>query len=781
MDSEWEIISLLNRDTNVHRYHNAVSQVRSDSSAVFGRIGYVLNLDWDNFSEDAYNSMIRFLRPDTVSRSISIDSRFLYDERIMDVITNAPGLREIRIVDPGFVINEDLVNRFNENVTLIGDNATEDVVRSGRVIPQYGVFKKETNYVRNELTSAYFVDHDLTDDELSYLVNTINNDNESNRQLSFRVYNPTMYESFLRRLRDNGLDSNVEITLLGNPLYDTSACFNNINGIVNNNINVIYDTCDQMVERYTREPFSVSNVFRSELEGGGKSNIASYNQLLNILETQERHIKNMGYSPLEAQIYAYRFLQSNYAYDPDIDRTDSIDYLTNRQLDMVAGSQTLVCEGYATLYSALMRRCGYPVFRYSTDRHVRNIARIKDPKYGVDSIGVFDPTFDGSHIVDGQFEESRAFTYFMLSPRDLLRSNEPEFMTIPSSLVLARESLDVWPLSRDFYEYMFDDLYNPLGYAITALDRMGIDVSSGSQTLEGINDFLDGLNRTTIFDEIDSAAFENAYVEVLKKENPQITQDEINAHLTLANLSRTLRYSEFSNTPNLLLNFQITDSGEILPCELNEDVAGVQLRTLPVDCRVHDGSRNISDFELSEEEIERRRALASSSENTSQRINNLNNNNDQHSEQNNSDRRENENLNDEITVNENNTNQDILVDISGGISATSIGDSVDTISMNDLRVVIDSAMDSINVDYENGEFIPGTCIRKPRVRGDYETDDQYVDYLENYYSRYFPETSRVNREVDRSNNINSDGTYSLVREQVVQDLPIYSRQESRYR
>ena len=35
-------------------------------------------------------------------------------------------------------------------------------------------------------------------------------------------------------------------------------------------------------------------------------------------------------------------------------------------------------------------------------------------------------------------------------------------------------------------------------------------------------------------------------------------------------------------------------------------------------------------------------------------------------------------------------------------------------------------------------YIPGTNILKPRDRNFYETDDEYVKYLEQYYEKYFP-------------------------------------------
>ena len=148
----------------------------------------------------------------------------------------------------------------------------------------------------------------------------------------------------------------------------------------------------------------------------------------------------MEYSPLEATVYIYRYLQQNYAYDPDYETTDAINTLRNRQLDLFAGKTTLVCAGYATLFSALMRRCDIPLFRYSTEAHCRNIGRIKDKKYDVDNICVFDATFDGSRIDEnGKFQESNSFKYFMLSPEET--ANYDPFITIPTSLAIDYEAL----------------------------------------------------------------------------------------------------------------------------------------------------------------------------------------------------------------------------------------------------------------------------------------------------------------------------------------------------
>lgn len=43
---------------------------------------------------------------------------------------------------------------------------------------------------------------------------------------------------------------------------------------------------------------------------------------------------------------------------------------------------------------------------------------------------------------------------------------------------------------------------------------------------------------------------------------------------------------------------------------------------------------------------------------------------------------------------------------------------------------------------EEQELIPGTNIPRPRYREPYETDESYVEYLREYYSKYFPEVDK---------------------------------------
>ena len=713
-----EIISLIYDDSGRRGLSVACSENRHDRNRgnTHGHIGYYLN---GRFMEnpEVREEFLQYLRGCPLSRSLSIDARFLDDQEILDAIRNSHNVREIRIINDGFVLTSDVLNRFADDVVIVCDEVSDDITleQRNRVYVQHGLYKKETNFIEDDLVSGYFITHELSDRELDYLVDTVNRDNSADYcQISFRIYDPTQYRDLVTRLHDRGLRDDVRINFLGNPLYDRSETLVGLNEISNNPISITYDTCSDMVTFYTEEPYTVSNMHHSELEGGGKSSFDSYFRMLNVLETQERHIAEQGYSPLEAAIYVYRFLQQNYAYDPNHQTTDSINTLTNRQLDIVAGNSTMVCEGYATYYSALMRRCGIPMFRYSTDIHVRNIARIVDEKYGVDTIGVCDPTVDGSRIIDGVFNESNRFTYFMFSPREAVYFDP--YITIPTSLVLNYEACGepyLSFLSRDEYENDLSLRYTPDGYAMTMLERMGIRLPE-PLTYENYRELVADLNRTSLFTNMDPDAFSQAYEHVLRTENPNMSDFDVSLTVRDGILSMIDRLDQIEGlVPTINLN------------GLYENAYDIPAILYPME-----NTLSISDFN----------SMPASENVTGQDVDF-----DQS----------------DLTAQQDNVEQN---------TGNTLDNNNQSISEEDVNGVIDENMSQIEVNSD--EFIPGTNIRKPRCRGDYETDEEYVEYLRDYYGRYFPESVEENRE--------NDTTYRLRQDQIIQDLPIYSTQPSRY-
>lgn len=713
-DNTIEIISLLYDDGENRGFSSCCSEVRHDRNRgdAHGRIGYYLNgiyLDNENFHDE----FMGYLTNVPIARSISVDSRFLSNPDVVAVLANAPDLREIRITDDGYTITEEVLNMFSDRVSFSCDEISADVslMNRSRVCAQHGLFKKETNYIEDDLVSGYFITRELSDDELDTLVDIINNDDSADySQISFRVYNPVLYKDLVTKLRDRGLREDVRLNFLGNPLYDRSEAYDGLNDISNNPISITYDTCSDMVAFYTEEPFSVSNSHHSELEGGGTTSFDSFYGMLSLLEEQETHIREHNYSPLEAAIYAYRFLQQNYAYDPDSNTTDAINALTNRQLDIVAGSPTMVCEGYATLYSALLRRCGIPMFRYGTDRHVRNIGRIVDPKYGVDQIGVFDPTWDGSHIlVDGSFDENNRFEFFMFSPREAVLYDP--YVTIPSTLVIDYEATGnpyLSMVSRDPFEHDLSLQYSADGYAATMLDRMGIQLPEPF-TFEDYRGLISDLNNTNLFGYIDSNAFANAYSNVLRSENVNMSSHEVQSHVWVALTSMRDRLSEsLGMMPLVTLDYDPEN---------------------PIDAVLYPASNtlDIANFNKPVETVQNDIGEA----------------------------------NDEVVIGQVHTEEPQIL-----YGPRPVDEEV-IVSDDDVNDAMDEAMDDISLD----EFIPGTRIRKPRYRDPYETDEEYVAYLAEYYGRYFPQAQQETRE---------NTTYHLTKDEIIQDLPIHSQEPSRY-
>ena len=759
-DNTIEIISLMYGDVQTRGFSRSCSEVRHDRnrSDAHGRLGWYLNGEFLD-SPETHDVFLNLLRGNVLSRSISIDSRFLNNSEVVSILASSPDLREVRITDEGYTLTNDVLNLFPSNISIVCDEVSDDVssIDRSRVYTQHGLFKKETNYIEDDLVSGYFVTRELSDEEIERLVDIVNNDITGDYvQISFRVYNPAIYKDLVTKLRDRGLREDVRLNFLGYPLADAVEAFEGLNEISNNPISISYDTCSDMVGFYTTEPYSVSNNYHSELEGGGTTSFDSYFEMVRVLDEQERHIREHNYSPLEAAIYAYRFMQQNYAYDPNNDVTDAINVLTNRQLDLVATSNTMVCEGYATLYSALLRRCGIPMFRYATERHVRNIGRIADPKYGIDRIAVFDPTWDHSNLLaDGTFVENNRFQYFMLSPREAVHYDP--YVTIPTSLVLNYEACgsgDLSFYSKDPYEQDLSIGYSADGYAITMLDRMGIQIPDVF-TQESYRGLVENLNNTPIFNYIDTNAFVEAYQNVLRSEHPE-----------LSNFDRDIYVLNAINSMRDRLN----DCAGLIPMvTINYDPTGLDPYDIPAVLYPANNTLSIEDFNkreetnevVTEEAVVRPQVLYGP-------------------------RPSDDVVEEEVVTEETVVRPQVLygprpsddvVEEEVVTEETVVRPQVlygprpsdDIISSDEVNEVIDDTMD--NLDVESDEFIPGTRIRKPRWRGPYETDEEYVAYLAEYYGRYFPQAQQATRE---------STVYSLTRDQIIQDLPIHSKEPSRF-
>jgi len=398
-------------------------------------------------------------------------------------------------------------------------------------------------------------------DETKKLVNSINSQNFNifKTKLNIRFHNPDEYILFLTKLRLCGLNKNVKVSLLGYPLKDKSEYYTCLENSIENPIEIIYDTCNDMISEYSKEPFHANSLYQSELEGGGKTDLKNYIEILNFLNKVEKYVKEKKYSPLEAAIYCQKFMYENYVYDPITDITDSFDYDTNRKLHNVVNRKYIVCVGYATLYSAMLRRLGIPVFCYSCDRHKQNIMRIKDEKYGIDCISTCDVTNDTSDV-----NSLEGYMYFMLSPKEIIKNPDPSFLTIPLSLVISQEDYEKYKFnSFSPYQIEFNPWYDPMGYTYRMLELMGYNIEESEA---GLYDKITELNTNGTLDPVDKEKLKQAFITVTTTENPALL-DNIDTLDEYFNLFMKYRDTLYTSDNKILINFPST--GEPYTVDVN--------------------------------------------------------------------------------------------------------------------------------------------------------------------------------------------------------------------
>ena len=477
--------------------------------------------------------------------SIVIDAETLHDKEIMDAIKEKANGNPlyVRIADEGYTLTLEDYEILKDVTMIFVDNmdpSVEAIDTDYLVIPNEGPFKRSYEVVypvdlertredESKIKMVFHVTKELTDEEIDQLIDAINSD-PGDVELDLNLYDPKLYGPLFEKLKEKGLRKDADILLLSDTLIDHSSDFEELQTILpDNKVYVIYSTCHDMIDDYQKEPFGSSVQHYSSIEGGGKTTLSNYLNILRFLDESEKHIKEMGYSPLEAMVWAHDHIATEYVYSPeeeinrDISSTQSLSHIINE--DEKNGHHA-ICLGLATLYSAMLRKAGIPVFRYTVDGHARNIARVKDPKYGVDQIVCCDVTWDLPD--EKRYHKGIKYNYFGFSPRDGA-SLDDKFFSLPLSLVTTPEEADrVRVYSMNPYEAYFLPLfYDPRGYAIRTLQLMGYTDAESIKTIDDYYSLVMDLNENGMVDGIDLLTILDAKLKVEREENPSITEEEI--------------------------------------------------------------------------------------------------------------------------------------------------------------------------------------------------------------------------------------------------------------
>lgn len=108
-------------------------------------------------------------------------------------------------------------------------------------------------------------------------------------------------------------------------------------------------------------------------------------------------IKMLDLSPIEQIMYSYDIVRNRIYKAEDSGNK----WYSSRDLTDVLLGDKIVCEGYANVFNEILTRLGFKASYYClknnnnpSNGHIRNMVYIKDDKYNINGVYLFDPTWD---------------------------------------------------------------------------------------------------------------------------------------------------------------------------------------------------------------------------------------------------------------------------------------------------------------------------------------------------------------------------------------------------
>ena len=125
--------------------------------------------------------------------------------------------------------------------------------------------------------------------------------------------------------------------------------------------------------------------------------IEEYKKTIDAIDEIVKTIRKHNLSPLEEIMYAYDLVREK-VYTRELDtESDRI----SRDLSSVLFGDKIVCAGYVAIFNSVLKNLGISVMDYKLIKkennkkgHVRSLIYVKDKKYHVNGVFMFDPTWD---------------------------------------------------------------------------------------------------------------------------------------------------------------------------------------------------------------------------------------------------------------------------------------------------------------------------------------------------------------------------------------------------
>ena len=704
-----------------------------------------------------------------------IDSELIDNDLVIDFLKkcyNENLIRSLRILGDNYTLTEETYNKisFLEKISVNNSNINNNNINIES--PKYKLitginsdFKLEEDFVIKE---------DMTDTELRVIVNELNNSIASIPfKIDLRFYNPIRAVDLIQRLDKLGLDKRIDIKILGYTLTENADTYKNLIPLAHDrNIEVSYVCCHDMLGEYTNEPFLIDNFYDSELEPSGKTDILTYIKILEFIENFEKSVEGID-SNIEKIMTAYQYLNDNYYYDVDAGQTK--DYGETRDIDKILDTDQIVCTGYANLLSIMCRRIGIPMFTYDAPSHSVNIARVQEKdesgKVIFDKICTFDPTNDSGYYERNNnsieaIDNKNSYTFFGLNPEETLhRIGDNSYLTLANALSIHPEELlknYYLGLSASPYFGSYFSDYNALSYMYSMFHLMGYNCDFEK---DFILDLVGELQERGKIGEIPLDLIYNAAEKIERRKHPEMKEEEFEDHMDDVesdidlsidkrdylydmNQPAKLHLNKYDIQTNSYVDTlkNVKTYSESIPNHKHIDVDSIDIGPVYFQDLDNLNTGEIRNHNNSPSEVISNTPSTSVIEEPKEEITTKITTNDvKEPEPTNEEKEEIYDINEilsngNITINGN-------IYINGGtvnININNFGQDPNSLS---------------NVT------IAGTTIRRPVPQTTEETEEEYHDRIDTYYEEYLPQAMEE-----------SSTTYRLTKSQIIQDLPINSKE-----
>ena len=520
--------------------------------------------------KDEYLEGIKNIGKDIINNSyilysLAIDYKLINDE-IIDMLKKKyhESKFTLRIIGGDFCIDTKLYEKLSFIDEIVVSHISEDIVLlngSNLIDNQNIVIDNIIPDRKYQPINEFYLNKFLSNKECALITSKINATISNTKRLYFRMYEPSKYGELVKKLSSYGLGENVEINILGNPILDKIEDFEFIKS-TNYKITVTFTTNPDRISKLTEEPYSDSHNFIEELECSNKVDSFDYLNILYSSNFLKRKTSTLELSPFETIVYVYRYIEKNSTF-----------FIRN---SITKEKYSEYKNGFATLFSILLRRLNIPVLIYTSTKNLKNICRIIDKKYKMDRIITFDITRD---INTNRYQEHKiySFTYFGSSPLTSMNESIKDYLTIPATLSISKEDyLENGNKSYNRYIKLYNPTETPIDFAKKALKIFGFTEIDENTTIDEFYDFIADYQTKKGLKSIESSAISSAVERIVQIEINSNRKKQKEYEITNSAITNELYETELLEETQILINLNNKKTKAITvsktkPKSLNED------------------------------------------------------------------------------------------------------------------------------------------------------------------------------------------------------------------